>query len=294
MASNTKNVKLGVCKVYFDGVDLGYTKGGVEVTVKTDTHKVNVDQFGKTTINEYIMGRDLLAKVPLAETTLANLAAIMPGAQLTLSGGRVASGIMTVVTNPANNETVVIGGSTVTFKTALTGADREVLIGATATETATNMVAALNESPDTNLAKCYYWKLATAPTVVQVRYGSQLVYGTRGNRTVEGNTFTIATGTAAAKVTVSAATLIGGVDSTNASIDVPTGVGIDLLTLARELRLHPKSLPDANKSEDFIVPLAATAGALNFAYKVEDERIYNCEFNAYPDGATNLLFAIGE
>ena len=50
--SDTKNVKLGVCKVFYDNVDLGYTQGGVDVTVKTETHKVNVDQFGKTTINE--------------------------------------------------------------------------------------------------------------------------------------------------------------------------------------------------------------------------------------------------
>ena len=31
MASSTENVKLGVCTILFDGNDLGYTKGGVEV-----------------------------------------------------------------------------------------------------------------------------------------------------------------------------------------------------------------------------------------------------------------------
>ncbi len=64
MASDIKNVKLGVCTVKFNNVDLGYTKGGVEVTVKTDTYKVNIDQFGKTPINEYIMGRDVPGKSP--------------------------------------------------------------------------------------------------------------------------------------------------------------------------------------------------------------------------------------
>lgn len=169
MASSTRNVKLGVCKVLFNGVDLGYTQGGVEVTVKTDTHKVNIDQFGKTTINEYIMGREVMAKVPLAETTLENLVAIMPGATLTVG----------------------------------TGGDSD-------------------------------------------------------------------------------------------SVSVTTGIGTDLLSLAKELRLHPTSKADSDYSEDFIVPLAATSGALNFAYKLENERIFNVEFNGYPDSASGKLFAVGE
>lgn len=42
--SNThvKNIKLGACKVSFGGVDLGYTKGGVQVEVATETLKVTV------------------------------------------------------------------------------------------------------------------------------------------------------------------------------------------------------------------------------------------------------------
>ena len=46
--SNThvKNIKLGACKVSFGGVDLGYTKGGVQVEVATETLKVTVDQLG--------------------------------------------------------------------------------------------------------------------------------------------------------------------------------------------------------------------------------------------------------
>lgn len=170
MASDTKNVKLGVCKVFFDDKDLGYTQGGVEVAVKTDTHKVNVDQFGKTTINEYIMGRDVTVKVPLAETTLENLVAIMPGA--------------TLVTDT--------------------------------------------------------------------------------------------------------------IDPTKKYVEVTNGVGTDLLSIAKELRLHPKGLPDTDTSEDFVIPMAATAGGLTFAYKLENERIFNCDFTGYPDPATGKLFVVGQ
>ena len=167
MASDTKNVKLGVCKIFFDGQDLGYTKGGVEVTVTTETFKVEVDQFGKTPIREYIMGRQVSVKAPLAETTIQNMAALMPGA--TVSG---------------------------------------------------------------------------AP-------GAEV-------------------------------------------LSVTTGAGTDLLTLAKVLRLHPIALPDANKSEDFVIYRAATPGALNFAYKLDAERIFNADFMGYPDPATGKLFAIGD
>lgn len=290
MASNTKNVKLGVCKVIYDGVDLGYTKGGVEVTVKTDTHKVNVDQFGKTSINEYIMGRDVMTKVPLAETTLENLVAIMPGAVMTETGGAVATGTFTIVTNTLTGETVLVNGVTVKFVTALTGAADEVLIGSTPAITATNLAAALNASETAAISIASY---TAAAAVVTVKYGNALMYGVAGKQTVEGNTFTIATGTAAAKVTVSGVKLTGGTDAVAQRVDVSTGVGVDLLSIAKALRLHPVSKLDTDKSEDFVIPLAGTAGALKFAYKLEDERVYDVDFTGYPDPVTGKLFFTG-
>lgn len=289
MGSSTKNVKLGVCKVIYDGVDLGFTKGGVEVEVKTETHKVNVDQLGKTTINEYLMGRDVTAKAPLAETTLENMVAIMPGASLTSVGGSAATGSLTIDTNPLTGDTVIVNGTTVTFKSALSGAPNEVLIGADAGETAKNLADALNASTDQNIAAATY---AAAGDVVAVTYGNALVYGAAGAKSAEGNGFTLNAGTAGIKVTVSGATLTGGVDATSKSVAVKTGTGTDLLALARELRLHPINKPDADRSEDFVIPLAATSGALKFAYKLEDERVYDVEFNGYPD-SNGKLFSVG-
>lgn len=171
MASSTQNVKLGVCKVSFGGVDLGYTKGGVEVTVATETHKVEVDQFGKTAVNELIMARNVSVKVPMAETTLENLVKIMPGA--------------TLVTD--------------------------------------------------------------------------------------------------------------AIDPTSKRVDVVTGVGTSLLATALALVLHPIDKLDTDTSEDFTVFKAATAGALQFAYKLEEERIFNVEFNGYPDTANgDKLFSLGD
>lgn len=169
MASDIENVKLGVCKITFDGQDLGYTKGGVEVTVTSETKEVMVDQFGNTPINEYIMGRKVTVKVPMAETTLENLVRIMPGA--------------TLVTD--------------------------------------------------------------------------------------------------------------GTDPTKKVVKVPTGIGSNLLSIAKKMVLHPIGKPDSDKSEDFTVFKTATAGGLNFAYKVDDERVFDTEFKGYPDEDGNL-FALGD
>jgi hypothetical protein len=280
MASDTKNVKLGVCKVIYDGKDLGYTSGGVEVSVKTDTHKVMVDQFGKTPINEYIMGREVTAKVPLAETTLENMVAIMPGTTLVTTGGAKAAGSITIDVNPADGETIVVNGATVTFKTVAAGA-LDVTIGATAAATAANLKAMLDASTNQAIALADYAVAGSVVTVTAVDKGTA------------GNAFTLDDGTAGANVTLSGATLSGGTEPTAKSVATTTGIGTNLLEIAKELRFHPKGKPDSDVSDDFVIVRAATAGALKFAYKLEDERIYDTEFMGYPDPVSEKLFTIG-
>jgi len=290
MPSNTRNVKLGVCQVIFAGVDLGYTKGGVEVSVETEKFEVNIDQFGITPINELVQGRNLTVSVPLAETTLENLVAIMPGATLTAVGGTAATGTITITTNPTTGDTILVNGATVTFRSALLNdGSIEVLIGAAAANTATNLAAALNASTDPRVATATY---SAAAAVVTVKYGNNLVYGTAGKKGVEGNSFTLSAGTAGAKVTLTGATLTGGADPTSTSVSVSTGTSLDLLSIAKELRLHPQNKAQSDKSEDFTIPLAATGGGLSFAYKFDEERVFSVEFKGYPD-STGKLFVVG-
>jgi hypothetical protein len=170
MASDTKNVKLGVCNVTYGGVDLGLTKGGVEVEISTETHEVTVDQYGNTPINEYITARSCKVTVPMAETTLENAVKIMPGATL------------------------------------ITDAE----------------------------------------------------------------------------------------DETKRYVSVPTATGVNLLDLAQELVLHPIANDDSDREDDLTLFRAATPGEMNFSYKLDEERIFSCVFKAYPDPATNKLFAIGD
>ena len=146
--SDTENIKIGTCRVYFDGQDLGYTQGGVDVSVTTDTHEVNVDQFGKSVVNEIIQGRMVSAKVPMAETTLENLVTIMPGASIVNVGSVQATGEMTFSALPAAGDTVTVNGIVFTFQAAAPTEPGEVEIGATPQATAANMLAALQSYED--------------------------------------------------------------------------------------------------------------------------------------------------
>lgn len=275
MASDTRNVKLGVCKITFGGVDLGYTKGGVDVEVKTNTHKVEIDQFGNSEINDYILGRTLSIKVPLAETTIDNLVAIMPGATKALTPGVKAAGSITFAAAPANNDTITIDGLVIKFVTA-SPTGNQVLIGVSASATVTNLLAFLAASADPRMA---LFTFTGSTGTLNVTYVNQGVFGN-----------SILMASSASNGTV--VQLTGGVDPVQRA-DVPTGVGISLLAGAKVLILHPQANAANDLSDDFIVPLAATAGGMKFAYKLDQERIFDCEFMGYPDPVTKLLYQVG-
>ena len=280
MASSSKNVKLGVCKLYYDGEDLGLTQGGVEVQVTTETHKVEVDQFGKSSINELVMGRTLVVKAPLAETTLRNMVKTMPGATL-ITDGVQASGGVVFADDPDVGDAVTIGGTAFTFQAGKADALGQVKVGATKAESIANLIAAVN------LALLRQDLGGVKATLNGTGNGITL---TVGDPTPLGNAITLA----AVGGTASGATFTGGVVETKARVEVGSGVGTDLLTIAKSLRLHPVGKPDNDFSDDFYVYQAATPGALTFAYKLDAERIFNTEFTGYPDPVTGRLFAAGD
>lgn len=76
--SDITNVKVGVCSVTYNGVDLGHTKGGVEVTYEPSYHDVTVDKYGETIVEKYLMGEKMTVKAPLAEFTVANMKVAIP------------------------------------------------------------------------------------------------------------------------------------------------------------------------------------------------------------------------
>lgn len=169
--TNADNVQLGTCSVVFGSNDLGLTKGGVEVTVSTETHKVTVDQFGQTEINEYIMGRTAMVKVPMAETDIQKFSYVIPG-----------STIVTDSVSPATKKKLL----------------------------------------------------------------------------------------------------------------VKSDVGLSLRTYAQKLVLHPIALAASSKLQDFVMPICSPKGEFNFAFKLDEERVYNVEFTGYPDLSTGVIYVIGD
>lgn len=76
--ADVTNVKVGACSVTYNGVDLGHTKGGVEVSYEPTYHDVTVDKYGETIVEKYLIGEKITVKCPLAEFTIANLKVAMP------------------------------------------------------------------------------------------------------------------------------------------------------------------------------------------------------------------------
>jgi hypothetical protein len=76
--ADVANVRVGACSVTYNGVDLGHTKGGVEVSYEPVYHDVTVDKYGETVVEKYLVGEKLSIKVPLAEFTIAHLKVAMP------------------------------------------------------------------------------------------------------------------------------------------------------------------------------------------------------------------------
>lgn len=269
MASSTDNVKLGVCTILFDGIDLGYTKGGVEVEVTTSTHEVTVDQFGETAIGELITGRQVTATIPLAETTLDNLVATMPGSVLASDGVKSTGTVTFVTTAPANGDSVTILGTTFAFKTVPVG-PFDLAIPGTITAAATALAALIN-------ASSLSFTATVAAGVVTV---TSKLRGVANNVAI----------TKTAGVNITLVGMAAGVDPTKAKVTVTSGVNLNLLSLAKRLVLRPRGTTGA---DDFIIFKAATSGALNFSYNIDKERIYTTKFRGYVL-ADDTMFSIGD
>lgn len=105
------NVKLGVCRLYANGVEMGLTIGGAEGIYTPEFHKTKVDQYTGTS-EQWLIGESWGAKVRLAESTVANLKraithATEDGSNLTIgsyAGKRSSSKAFTLVLHPIANE----------------------------------------------------------------------------------------------------------------------------------------------------------------------------------------------
>lgn len=187
----------------------GVTSGGFKITIDgTLKSLTGLDFSGAANLN---------AVAAIIDTALTGASCIWDGAKFIVTSattglgakasgtiiltanpsyGVRASGTVTIATNPNNGDTTTINGTVVTFVTG-TPSGNQVLIAGTAALTAANLQTFLQNSADTGLAACTYNTIGAITTV------TARVYGTAGN--------SIALLTSSVRVTVSGATLAGGV-----------------------------------------------------------------------------------
>lgn len=144
--------------------------------------------------------------------TTGNSRAIICGYQ-TLSDTYATGTITSNNTNVSNNDTVTIGGKVYTFKTALTPAEGEILIGATADDSLTNLSRAINNSGGTPGTD--YQVGAASQWVTCSAVASHILTLTSIGPGTVGNATTLAK--SAVTLTVSAATLTGAVNGNSAT-----------------------------------------------------------------------------
>lgn len=129
-----------------------------------------------------------------------------------------ASGTITLTANPANTNTVTINGTVYTFKTSLGGSAFEILIGAANTDTASNLAAAINLADGSGTT---YGSSTTRLGIITASASSNVVTLTAALRGTVGNGYTLAK--SGANITISGATLSGGVDEPAGLFSYETG-----------------------------------------------------------------------
>lgn len=81
--SQAKIYDLGPCEVVFNGTSLGKTHGDVVFKYNIESRDIKEDQAGVTPVDAVLVGGVCECTVPMTRSTLAQLAAAIPGASLT-------------------------------------------------------------------------------------------------------------------------------------------------------------------------------------------------------------------
>ncbi|HDV6327446.1 TPA: DUF3383 domain-containing protein [Burkholderia cenocepacia] len=214
------------------------TNGAFNITIDGTARNVSALNFSGVS--------NLNGVASIVQAALASYATVVwTGSQFQVTSkssgiGAAASGTITLTANPAANDTVTINGTAVTF-VAAAPAGSQVLIGANAAATAANLQAFLAASADVNLSQCSYATVGTVTTVTAIALGNA------------GNAITLAKSSTA--ITLSGATLAGGVAASAVSYATAPGAGTDvsaMLGLTSALASPPVSGISAEQPTDAV------------------------------------------
>jgi hypothetical protein len=131
--------------------------------------------------------------------------------------GAYADGSITLTANPAQNDTLTVGGTEIIF-VGSSPVGNQCVIGANTAATLSNLLTLLQQSQDSNLDQCTYAQ--GTGNVVEVTFKTP---GTGGNA------FTLAKSSTA--ITLSGSTLAGGSAPSTVSAATPPGSGTDVSAL---------------------------------------------------------------
>ena len=95
---DSDNISIGPCYVYFAGVHLGHTFGGVTVSVTQNTYELKSDQYGDTPLRVLDAGLVMEVTVNMTESTFANLKLLFASATdetTHLTFGKPVGGVVT-------------------------------------------------------------------------------------------------------------------------------------------------------------------------------------------------------
>lgn len=136
----------------------------------------------------------------------------------TTGAGVKATGFIQLTGQPSDGDTVTVNGIVITFKTAVVGAN-QVLIGASAAQTLVNLHTFLANSTNANLLLMTYTfdLVSNKVNITAVSVGTA------------GNTLTLVK--SGANITLSAATLLGGLNQSSVSYATAPGSGQDVSAL---------------------------------------------------------------
>ena len=82
MTANIGKIRLGQCDVTYMSQNLGFTKGGVEVTIKNDVTETTIDEYGTAPAKTFYKGTRIEVKAMLSEYQFEALQKVINGAQL--------------------------------------------------------------------------------------------------------------------------------------------------------------------------------------------------------------------
>lgn len=191
------------------------TSGGFQVTVDGVVKSLTGLDFSAAA--------NLNAVAAIIDAALSGASCIWDGDQFIIASdttgtGVKASGTITFDTNAAANDTVTIDGTLVTF-VASSPTGSQVLIGASAAATATNLNTFLNASADANISLASYSVVGSVVTATYKTVGTT------------GNSFTLAK--SSTHITLSGGTLTGGVVSSSVTYATAPVSGTDISSLLK-------------------------------------------------------------